>query len=75
MSLEPGCILLSLTSPMTTVRVLVPDIAGLPESLITIGIKYSFCCSRSNDRRDETTAIPSPLAPSVKVYQVSLNAN
>lgn len=51
---------------MITVRVLVPVIAGLPESLITIGMRYSFCCSRSNDRNDEMTAMPSPLAPSEK---------
>lgn len=49
---------------MITVSVLVPVIAGLPESLITIGMRYSFCCSRSNDLSDEMTAIPSPLAPS-----------
>jgi len=49
---------------MVTVNVLVPVIAGLPESLITIGMRYSFCCSRSNDRSEEITAIPSPFAPS-----------
>ena len=66
----PGCILLSLVSPMMTVRVLVPDMLGFPESLITIGIKYSFCFSRSKDRREVTTAIPSPLAPSTMIISL-----
>lgn len=64
MSFEPGCILLSLMSPIITVKVLVPDIDGVPESMITIGIKYSFCCSLLNDRNDDTMAMPSPFAPS-----------
>lgn len=64
MSFDPGCILLSLISPIITVKVLVPDIDGVPVSLITIGIKYSFCCSLLNDSNEETMAIPSPFAPS-----------
>ena len=65
MSLEPGCILLSLESPIMTVRVDVPVIGGFPLSLITMGTRYSFCCSLSKERSEDTTAIPSPLAPSV----------
>lgn len=49
---------------MTTVKVLVPAMGGVPESLIMMGMRYSFCCSRSNERREDTIAIPSPLAPS-----------
>lgn len=64
MSFDPGCILLSLISPIITVKVLVPDIEGVPVSLITIGIKYSFCCSLLNESKEETMAIPSPFAPS-----------
>lgn len=51
---------------MMTVSVDVPDMAGLPESLMTIGTWYSFCCSRSKDRSDDTMAIPSPFAPSIQ---------
>jgi hypothetical protein len=39
---------------MMTVRVLVPDMAGFPESLMTIGTRNSFFCSRSNMRSDDT---------------------
>lgn len=66
MSFDPGCILLSLMSPIITVKVLVPDIDGVPVSLITIGIKYSFCCSLLNDSNDDTIAMPSPFAPSAR---------
>jgi hypothetical protein len=45
--------------------VLVPVFEGVPESLITIGSKYSFCCSLSNDDSEDTIATPSPFAPSV----------
>ena len=71
----PGCILLSLVSPMMTVSVLVPDMLGFPESLITIGIRYSFCFSRSKDRREVTTAIPSPLAPSAMIILLHVKFN
>ena len=53
---------------MMMVRVEVPDMDGLPLSLMTIGTSYSFCCSRSKDLNDETIAIPSPLAPSVERF-------
>jgi hypothetical protein len=53
-------------SPTTTVRVLVPVLGGLPESLITIGTRYSFCCSLSKDLKELTIATPSPFAPSVE---------
>ena len=56
--------MLSLTSPTTIVSVLVPVFEGVPESFITIGNKYSFCCSLSKEDSDETIATPSPFAPS-----------
>ncbi len=57
-------------SPITTVNVDVLVMAGLPESLITMGTWYSFPCSRSNKRKDETIAIPDPLSPSEKVFKL-----
>lgn len=64
--LLPGCMRLSLMSPIIIVRVEVPVREGLPLSLMRMGTKYSFCVSRSNSSLERTTAIPSPLAPAGK---------
>jgi hypothetical protein len=48
MELCPSFMALSFTSPISTVRVLVPVIGGEPLSVIAMGIMYIFCSSLSN---------------------------
>lgn len=50
---------LSFTSPTTTVNVFVLLLTGWPESNITTGTKYCFCCSRSKVTNDTTLAAAS----------------